>query len=225
MCFSAPASFSAAAVCAGIGVLTVRRAGKVDLMLAFIPIIFSLQQALEGFVWLTKAAGCGRDAGYGFAIIAFCLWPLYVPVATWRSETNAGLRTSMLSFAVPGTVVAATAAWVLFVGLKIDFATNKIQYLPTTRYPLIFDYLYAICVIGPFLLHRNIYLRIFGCLILVFFGLSTLLFNPARYSVWCFFAAISSIVLYFFVASRNGPARGRSAPAPGEAQEIEPQKV
>ncbi|MDR3422777.1 MAG: hypothetical protein P4L80_16290 [Xanthobacteraceae bacterium] len=205
--------------------MTVRRAGKADRMLAFIPLIFSLQQALEGFVWLTQAAGCGRDAGYGFAIIAFCLWPLYVPVASWRSETDRRLRAFMLSFALPGGVVAAAAAWALFVGLKIDFATNKIQYLPTTRYPLIFDYIYAACVIGPFLLHRNIYLRLFGCLILVFFGLSILLFNPARYSVWCFFAAISSIVLYFFVTSRNGRARGAAAPAPEEAHEIEPQKI
>ncbi len=198
--------------------MTVRRAGKTDLMLAGIPIIFSLQQVLEGVVWLTKGAGCGRDAGYCFVIIAFCLWPLYVPVATWRSEADPRQRAYMLSFAPPGAAVAAAAAWVLFVGLKIDFATNKIQYLPTTRYPLIFDYLYAICVTGPLLLHRNIYLRFFGILILVFFGLSTLLFNPARYSVWCFFAAISSIVLYFFVASR-------SSAAPRDAPQIEPRKV
>jgi hypothetical protein len=218
MCFSASASFSAAAVSAGIGVMTVRRASKPDLMLACIPIIFSLQQALEGIVWLTKATGCGWDAGYSFAIIAFCLWPLYVPVATWRSEADPRRRAYMLSFSLPGAAVAAAAAWLLFVGLKIDFATNKIQYLPTTRYPLIFDYLYAACVTGPFLLHRNIYLRLFGILILVFFGLSTLLFNPARYSVWCFFAAISSIVLYFFVASRWSAA-------PRDAPQIEPRKV
>ena len=48
MCFSATASFSAAAVCGAIGVLTVRRASKPDLMLAFIPVIFALHQALEG---------------------------------------------------------------------------------------------------------------------------------------------------------------------------------
>jgi hypothetical protein len=225
MCFSAAASFSAAAVCAGIGVMTVRRASKADLMLAFIPIIFSLHQALEGFVWLTNAEGWGRYAGYGYAIIAFCLWPLYVPVAAWRSETDARLRTVMLCFSLLGAVVVAAAAWVLFAGLIIDFATNRIQYLPTKRYPLIFDYLYAVCVTGPFFLHRNIYLRIFGGLILVFFGVSTLVFNPARYSVWCFFAAVSSLVLYLFVVSRNGSARGRSAPVPREAPAIEPQKV
>jgi hypothetical protein len=225
MCFSAAASFSAAAVCAGIGVMTVRRASKADLMLALIPIIFSLHQALEGLVWLTNAEGPGRCAGYSYAIIAFCLWPLYVPVAAWRSETDSHLRIFMLCFLLLGAVVAAAAAWVLVAGLTIDFATNKIRYLPTKRYPLVFDYVYAACVTGPFFLHRSVYLRIFGCLILGFFGVSILLFNPARYSVWCFFAAACSIVLYCFVTSRNGPERRRSAPIPKEVPAIDPQKI
>ena len=225
MCFSATASFSAAVVCAGIGVVTVRRARAADLMLAFIPIIFSLHQALEGVVWLTDAEGWGRCSGYGFAIIAFCLWPLYVPVATWRSESDTQRRTLMLCFAALGAVIVAGAAWVLYPGLKIDFATNKIQYLPTRRYPFVFDYIYAACVTGPFLLHRNIYLQVFGCLILVFFGVSEVLFNPARYSVWCFFAAVSSIILYLFVSSRSRSARDGAAPERREALEVGPQKI
>jgi hypothetical protein len=48
MCFSATASFSAAAVCGAIGVLTVRRASRPDLMLALIPVIFALHQASRG---------------------------------------------------------------------------------------------------------------------------------------------------------------------------------
>ena len=78
MCFSAAASFSAAAVCGGTGALTLPRAKKPDLMLAFIPVIFGLHQTLEGFVWLTRAEGVGRCAGYSFATIAFCLWPSFV---------------------------------------------------------------------------------------------------------------------------------------------------
>jgi hypothetical protein len=200
MCFSATASFSAAAVCGAIGVLTVRRASRPDLMLAFIPIMFALQQALEGVEWLTNAEGLGRCAGYDFAIIAFCIWPLYVPVAAWLSETDPRRRRIMLGFVLLGAVAAAVAAWVLHKGLTIDFAANQIRYLPARRYPPIFDYLYAAIVTVPLLLHRNIYLRINACVVLVFFAASILLFNPARYSVWCFFAALTSILLYFFVS-------------------------
>jgi len=228
MCFSATASFSAAAVCGAIGALTVRRASRPDLMLAFIPVIFALHQALEGFVWLTSAEGWwGRCAGYDFAIIAFCLSPIYVPVAAWLSETDPRRRRFMLGFLVLGAVVVAGAAWVLHAGLTIDFASNQIRYLPAKRYPLIFDYIYAATVTGPLLLHRNNYLRVFGCLILVFFGASILLFNPARYSAWCFFAAVSSIVLYLFVASRSASARDRpphqqSAPMASASDTLSP---
>jgi hypothetical protein len=209
MCFSATASFSAAAVCGAIGVPTVRRASRPDLMLAFIPMMFALQQALEGVEWLTNAEGLGRCAGYDFAIIAFCIWPLYVPVAAWLSETDPWRRRTMLGFVLLGAVAAAVAAWVLHKGLTIDFATNQIRYLPARRYPPIFDYIYAAIVTVPLLLHRNIYLRINACVVLVFFAASILLFNPARYSVWCFFAALSSILLFFFVASRSKPAQDR----------------
>lgn len=203
MCFSAAASFSAAAVCGAIGAATLRSAGKRDLMFAFVPVIFSVHQALEGFVWLTNAEGAGRCAGYSFAIVAFCLWPVYIPVAAWLSESDKRCRKRVLPFLVLGVAVAALAASVLYSGLKIGFAAHHITYLPRRRYPLIFDYLYAASVVGPLFVSRNVYLRIFACLILTFFGVSTALFNPARYSVWCFFAAASSVVLYFYIVSRN----------------------
>jgi hypothetical protein len=207
MCFSAAASFSAAAVCGAAGALTVRRAKKPDLMLALIPLIFAMHQALEGFVWLTGAQGFGRCAGYSFAGIAFCLWPLYVPLAAWLSEASAPRRALMFAFLGLGVLIAAAAASVLHSGLTIDFAPHHIRYLPGRRYPLIFDYLYAIAVCGPLMVHRDKYVKIFGCLILTFFTISVLIFNPARYSVWCFFAAGSSVVLYLFIVSRNAPGR------------------
>ena len=216
MCFSAAASFSAAAICGGIGAAALRRAGKPDLMLAAIPMIFAAHQALEGAVWLTEGEGWGRCAGYSFASIAFCFWPVYTPLAARLSKSSARRRMWMLPFLVLGVVVAVAAASVLYAGLKIDFAAHHIKYIPGRRYPLIFDYLYAAAVVGPLLLCRSIYLRIFGGSILAFFGLSTLLFNPARYSVWCFFAAASSIVLYLFIVSRSASPQGRPAPVQKE---------
>jgi hypothetical protein len=63
-------------------------------------------------------------------------------------------------------------------------------------------------VSGQPLLHGSKYVKIFGCLILAFFAVSTPIFNPAHYSVWCFFAAGSSVVLYFFIAAPlNQPER------------------
>ena len=165
----------------------------------------------------------------GVRVIAMSLSPFAFGRFTFLSRLGGPRLTLacefMLCFLLLGAVLVAAAAWVLFAGLTIDFATNQIRYLPTKRYPLVFDYLYAACVTGPLLLHRNIYLRIFGFLILVFFGVSILVFNPARYSVWCFFAAVCSIVLYLFVASRNGLGRRRPALIPDAVPAIDPQKL
>jgi len=210
MCFSAAASFSAGAVCAGVGSMAVRRASKPDLMLAFIPVIFALHQTLEGVVWATHGEGWGRYAGYAFAIVAFCLWPIYVPVAAWMSESDPRRRKLILFFIALGGVMVALGAQALYSGLTIDFATHQIRYLPIMRYPLAFDYVYASCAAAPFLLHRNVYLKVFGCSILVFFVVSIFFFNPARYSVWCFFAALGSAVVYRFVAS-SGARQWRPA--------------
>ena len=57
MCFSASASFSAAALLLGIGALTLRSALATRqpraLLFAAIPILFAIQQLIEGVIWLT----------------------------------------------------------------------------------------------------------------------------------------------------------------------------
>ena len=54
MCFSATASFTAGVLLLGAGALTVRSARSPrELPLAAIPRLFSIQQLIEGVVWLT----------------------------------------------------------------------------------------------------------------------------------------------------------------------------
>ena len=59
MCFSATASFSAGALLLGIGTLTLRSAlatrQRHALPFAAIPMLFAMQQLIEGVIWLTFA--------------------------------------------------------------------------------------------------------------------------------------------------------------------------
>ncbi len=216
MCFSATASFTAAAVCGAAGVAAVRHAARRDLMLAFVPVLFGAQQAFEGVIWLTQGEGVGQCAAYGFAIIAYCLWAAYIPLAAWLSEIDPRRRALMLPFILLGTAIGVIAAVDLCFGLTVDFELHHIRYGPVRNYPLIIDYLYGLAVIGPLFIYRNVYLRIFSCLNVIFFAVSMLYFNPVRYSVWCFFAALSSLVLYLFIASRRQP-RGNSSRTSGRS--------
>ena len=43
--------------------------------------------------------------------------------------------------------------------------------------------------------------------------LSVLFFDPVRFSVWCFFASLSSVVVYLFILSRQPNAEAGTAPA------------
>jgi hypothetical protein len=57
MCFSATASFTAGAVLLGVGALTLRSAltsrQRHVLPFAAIPLLFAIQQLIEGVIWLT----------------------------------------------------------------------------------------------------------------------------------------------------------------------------
>ena len=54
MCFSAPASFVAAAVTGAVGVAAMMRVHRrEELPLAAMPLFFAVQQAIEGFLWLS----------------------------------------------------------------------------------------------------------------------------------------------------------------------------
>ena len=52
MCFSAPASFSAFGIIGLIGGRTIAKSNPGDTYLAIIPILFAVQQCIEGIIWL-----------------------------------------------------------------------------------------------------------------------------------------------------------------------------
>ena len=54
MCFSATASFTAGVPLLLIGVITISRVrNRKDLLYALIPMLFAIQQLIEGALWLT----------------------------------------------------------------------------------------------------------------------------------------------------------------------------
>lgn len=80
MCFSATASFTSAAVLltVGAGTLSLNQE-KENRMFAAIPILFGIQQASEGVVWLTIGQVASADllkwAVITFLAFALVIWP------------------------------------------------------------------------------------------------------------------------------------------------------
>src|SRR2546430_366407 len=98
MCFSAQASFAAAAFllpggvyCAGVAIL--RRPAY--LPLAVVPFVFSVQQFCEGFVWIgldRGDAGLVTTAALAFLAFALGFWPFWVPFCVLFLEPRRTVR-------------------------------------------------------------------------------------------------------------------------------------
>lgn len=101
MCFSPTASFTASIAIGTIGVATLRHVKNPrELALALMPILFAIQQTIEGFLWLSLGSnGPGAlPLTYAFGFFAFFLWPIYAPFAVYLLEPEAIRRKLMILF-------------------------------------------------------------------------------------------------------------------------------
>ncbi|ABM42831.1 conserved hypothetical protein [Acidovorax sp. JS42] len=109
MCFSAPASFTAAAVLLGTGIVTVRRVRAWrEVPYAAIPLLFGIQQLLEGMLWLTfpdRAPLLKVVLTHLYSFFSHVLWPIYVPLAALALETVPWRRRVLAGIALAGALV------------------------------------------------------------------------------------------------------------------------
>ena len=111
MCFSATASFTAGAVLLGVGALTLRSANQPrEIAFAAIPMLFALQQLVEGGIWLTfqhNAAHLNSVLTHVYSFFSHVLWPVYVPVAVLLIEPLRSRRQALRAFVAGGIGVGA----------------------------------------------------------------------------------------------------------------------
>jgi len=209
MCFSAPVSFAVSAVLIPIGALTVNFALQHDrryLALAAFPLLFGIQQAFEGWLWIALGSDTGANlwpAAVGFLFFAYLLWPFLVPLAADRVEPQPERRRIFRGFALIGLLFGLSLYLPLLLQpdwLVVSISAHSILYEPV----LIYDgyvsrtavrVFYAVIVATPLLFSTVASLRLFGVLILVSVAISALFFVYAFVSIWCFFAAILSLYI------------------------------
>lgn len=205
MCFSAEASFAAGAVLGAGGVWSLSKATEpAERPLSLIPLLFSGQQFAEGVVWV----GLGNDQpelasvfSYAFIFFAFLVWPIHVPLAVLRVETDRRRRRVQGALLVVGICVAVFILGSLARNpLQAGLLDGHVDY--RMQLPLLYESLglYFLAVSAPcFSSHR--WLQIFGALLVTSLAVSLAIYRVEFISVWCFFAAaLSALVLVHFHA-------------------------
>ena len=211
MCFSAGASFAGGAVISAIGVATLKQSNKkVQMPFASIPLIFGIQQISEGFVWLALQSP-GHEAGlktamYVFLFAAVILWPVMLPASILLMEKVKKRRTTLKILLMVGIITALYyGIGMLVLEVNPEILGHHIFYASGYPKSLVIPIfcLYIIATITPLFVSSTRNLYIMGVLITVSCLLSGIFYTKCLTSVWCFFAALISVVIFFIIKGLN----------------------
>ena len=208
MCFSASVSFAMGSALTATGVVTVAHAKRrSEVPFALIPLWFGIQQLTEGVVWVSldsHAALTALAASYVYLFLSNVFWPMYVPYAAWRLERVAWRKHVKLWFTLAGIGVGAYDLFFLMNAPLVPYATcGHIVYSYPFVHPLIMTALYVAVVCLSFLFSSSAIVRLFGALTFLSLVLAYYLYSYAFLSVWCFFAAGLSVLVYLYIRRAN----------------------
>jgi hypothetical protein len=207
MCFSPSASFGAAALLGvtGIAALAVARSPG-QRTLSGIPLLFAVQQVAEGFLWLSlmhrEWAHLTTVCTYAFLIFAQVIWPVYVPLAVFLLEKDQRRKRLIGLLLAVGALFAAYIQYALIrYPVAAEIQAHHIRYNLgfALAHQWYYGLLYFIPTILAPLLASNKMLHWLGYLFLGSYVVARLSFHLYVISVWCFFGAIISIVVFFMV--------------------------
>ncbi|WP_300299359.1 DUF6629 family protein [Ferrovibrio sp.] len=201
MCFSATASFVTAGVTGAIGIAALTRArGVREMPLAATPLLFAIQQGIEGLLWLDLSAAPGGATAdtltYLFLLIAEVFWPVYAPVAVLLIEPDRRRRLGMLVCLAAGIGVGAYLRW-LVLARPHDAAIidGHIVYLTAYSHSDMVTVAYFLATVLALLLSSHRTVIGLGAVILAGYAVSYFFYWQAFVSVWCFFAAAASVAI------------------------------
>jgi hypothetical protein len=220
MCFSSSASFGASVVLSGIGFVSLVKARTVpEKFLSGIPILFAIQQCIEGILWMSLSnpdlAQLQWTATFGFLSFAQVVWPIYMPIAMFLFEQDPVRKRILTVCTISGILLGAYLTYCLL-HYPITASANEHH----IKYDLGFDLarkwyfglLYFVPTIVSSLVSGTRRLRWLGYLFLASYIFARLIFQHFVVSVWCFFGAIISIVVLLIVLkSKEGKTLATAA--------------
>lgn len=200
MCFSATASFVAAGLTAAVGVYTVSRSSGIrEYPLASMPLFFAVQQLVEGGLWLTlpiaPEGAVSSWLSHTFLVLALVFWPVFAPIAAFSIEQSVFRRRLIGICLAIGGAVSVYFLWVLLSeSHQASIADGHISYR-IGEAPVSVEGAYMVATTMGLLVSSHRPVAMLGLIVLAGSIVSYAVFMDAFVSVWCFFAALASVVI------------------------------
>lgn len=206
MCFSAQASLMSAIALLIIGIASIKKAHphKSLYPFALLPIFFGIQQAFEWLVW-TGFDQNNSDYIYygslGFLFFGLIFWPIWMPFCVYNLEHKPKRKQILKWLIVVGIVCSLVILYLGCCSFTTLLAQHHVEYtIPGLEtHPLLLFLLYVASTIIPFFVATYHLLWIFGLGLFFAFIASITMFAGTIISLWCFFAAILSILVWVII--------------------------
>ncbi len=232
MCFSATASFLASGLLTMAGVATYWQViDRRQMLLASIPLLFAIQQAAEGVVWLSFGYDAFAPwriiAAYFFLFFAFIIWPIWAPLSVYYLESMTQfkdrftppiggdpdfyprgdtylydhVRKRLLPYRIMIAIGCLVSCYYVINLFRYDLIVQVLDCHILYKFPsnVLSRVSYLFVVLVPFLLARELIIRLFGVLLGVAFLVSYFFYYYLLVSVWCFFGALLSILTFIVI--------------------------
>lgn len=205
MCFSPVASFVAGTALSGVGGVTMSKAKtRWELPYASIPLLFGVQQLTEGVIWISFARPAVlSSASFVFMFFSHVFWPTFIPLSLALMEPKLWRRVVLYCCTGVGLVVSAYFLFFLLTETVKTGVLNKSILYVAPHFAVTFvlsPYSVATCASCLFSSYR--WVNFFGVVTFLSAVVAYRFYEQTFVSVWCFFAAILSIVIFMHISRR-----------------------
>ena len=205
MCFSATASFTAGVGLMAVGAVTVSRVRQpAELPFALIPGLFGVQQLIEGALWLTfanEASQLNAALTHAYSFFSHVFWPIYVPIAVLLLEPEQWRRRLLAGIAIAGAAVGLYLLYFLVTEpIVSQVEGGHIRYISPHFFVGAVITLYVLATCASSFTSSCGTIRLFGVATFIALLAAYLFYAVWFISVWCFFAAVLSVIVlvHFF---------------------------
>lgn len=217
MCFGPIASFTSGAILTAAGTATLKTTrSKKELLFAAFPLLFGIQQIIEGLIWLGVDGGpllaWRRVLAGMFLFFAYLVWPVFSPLALLLLEPQKKNKRILLLFLLTGIATAVYLMWFIFhFDHHVTVVHHSLQY-HIKKFSTTTGVFYLGSTYLPYLFSSYRGVKILGVLNIIFAATARYLYWTTFDSVWCFYAAALSIGIFFFLRTLH---RKPQAPVTG----------